>query len=77
MKRMPWMGYLAAAAAGALAVAALNGRLASVLPLLLFAACPIAMMFMMRGGGHDHGGHGNTERDTAHQDGERTSSQPR
>jgi hypothetical protein len=59
--------YLVAAGAALVAGLLLSGTpIQSFLPTLLLLACPIMMMFMMRGmhgghgGGNGHGGHGGT-----------------
>jgi hypothetical protein len=56
--------YLVAAGAALVAGLLLSGiPIQSFLPTLLFLACPIMMMFMMRGmhgGGNGHAGHGGT-----------------
>jgi hypothetical protein len=52
-----WMRYLVAAVVGGLLVATVSGKLAVVLPLLLALACPLMMIFMMKGmhgGGSTH-----------------------
>ena len=56
--------YLIGAAALAVVLAALGFPLASLLPFAIVLACPLMMIFMMRGmagmhgGGEDHTGHG-------------------
>lgn len=69
--------YLGPAMLGVVAVAVLSALgvpLASFLPFLILLACPLMMVFMMRGmdhgGGHAgcHGGHGSHEAD--HRDGQ-------
>lgn len=58
---MNYQRYLAPAAVGvaAIAVLALLGLpVVAFLPYLLFLACPLTMVFMMRGMNHGGGGHG-------------------
>lgn len=52
---------LGLAVAGLVVLAVAPGLVGSVLPLLLVAACPLMMLFMMRGGHGGHGGHCSTE----------------
>ncbi len=53
-----WLRYVVAAVVGGLLVATASGKLLTVLPLLLILACPVMMIFMMKGmhgGGDSHG----------------------
>ena len=71
------MTYLLVAAAIAAALAVAGVPLASLLPFAILLACPLMMVFMMKGmsgmhgGNEDHTGHGcehDPTRDQAHHD---------
>lgn len=64
MNAMSHLKYMVLGGLGLLAVALLAGvPLASALPLAILLACPLMMVFMMKG---MHGGHGETTNEHAH-----------
>jgi hypothetical protein len=65
MKREQLPLYAIAMAIGIVGLVALGVPVGTLALLLVFLACPLMMMFMMRGmhGGGMHGGHGPSDRD--------------
>lgn len=63
MQHSKWFPYLVLAAAAAAILIAAGVPLAAFLPFVFLLACPLMMVFMMRGmggmhSGEDHTGHG-------------------
>jgi hypothetical protein len=63
MQQSKWFPYLVVAAGIAAVLIAAGVSLAAFLPFVFLLACPLMMVFMMRGmggmhGGEDHTGHG-------------------